>query len=92
MATTQQPIPIVRPEGLTETERELKRLADHTFLSLWSHPEVRSDRGMINGKGPGKEVCDLLVVFGNDVIIFSDKASDFQADGDLQTAWNRWFR
>jgi hypothetical protein len=92
MASTKQRIAIVRPEGVTDTERQLKRLADHTFLSLWSYPEVRSDRGMIDGKGPGKEVCDLLVVSGNDVIIFSDKRSDFQADGDLQTAWNRWFR
>jgi hypothetical protein len=34
----------------------------------------------------------LLVVFENHIIIFSDKETEFQDRGDLDTEWSRWFR
>ena len=37
-------------------------------------------------------MCDLLVVFGNQVIIFSDKHCSFRATGDPERDWSRWFR
>jgi hypothetical protein len=37
-------------------------------------------------------VCDLLVVFENDVIIFSDKNCNYPDTGDEQRDWSRWFR
>ncbi len=40
----------------------------------------------------GKELCDLLVVFGNDVIIFSDKVCAFPNTGDIELDWNRWYK
>jgi hypothetical protein len=62
-------MPIERADGVTEAERYLKRLCDRTFLSLWSYPGVYRDQG--SGKGTeGKEVCDLLVVFENHIIIW----------------------
>lgn len=34
----------------------------------------------------------MLVVFSNDVIIFSDKHIIFQIDRELGTVWPRWFK
>ena len=82
---------ISRADGITESERYLKELCDRTFLSLWSYPNVFRDQGS-SGKGDGKEVCDLLVVFENHVIIFSDKSCAFPDSGDLIKDWCRWFR
>lgn len=60
-------------KGATASERYLGSLARKAFLSLWSHPNVYTDENKKAGKGVGTELCDLLVVFGNDVLIFSDK-------------------
>ncbi len=83
--------PIVRGAGITPTERYLKLLCDSTFLSLWSYPGVYRDQRSGN-TGHGKEVCDLLVVFENDILIFSDKQCEFGDTGNLKTSWSRWFR
>src|SRR3569832_2440071 len=54
-------------QGTTDSERALARLARKAFLSLWSYPNVYSDKGRSGGMGDGKELADLLVVFGTDV-------------------------
>src|ERR1019366_8435988 len=82
---------VKRSEGVTPSERYLKKLCDHSFLSLWSYPGVFRDQGRPWGKGDGKEVADLLVVFENHVIIFSDKHIQFDA-GSIGVAWSRWFK
>ena len=82
---------LTRADGVTESERYLKTLCDRTFLSLWSYPGVYRDQKR-SGKGDGKEVCDLLVVFENHVVIFSDKDCAFLDSGDLVKDWGRWFR
>lgn len=79
-------------QGTTASERALTRLARKAFLSLWSYPNVYSDEGRSQGKGDGKELVDLLVVFGNDVLLFSDKHCAFQTDIDVKVAWPRWYR
>ncbi|ELQ01678.1 hypothetical protein [Pseudomonas syringae] len=79
-------------EGTTESERALTRLARKAFLSLWSYPNVYSNEGRSNGKGDGKELVDLLVVFGNDVLLFSDKHCAFHSDVDIKIAWPRWYK
>jgi hypothetical protein len=78
--------PIVRADGVTAAERYLKRLCDRTFLSLWSHAGVYRDQD------GGKEVADLLVVFDDHVVIFSDKDCAFPDTGDAQVDWSRWYR
>ncbi len=78
--------------GTTESERALARLARKAFLSLWSYPNVFSDEGRAGGKGDGKELVDLLVVFGNDVLLFSDKQCAFQDHADQKVAWRRWYK
>jgi len=40
----------------------------------------------------GKEVCDLLVIFENNIIIFSDKYCAFPSSGNLERDWCRWFK
>lgn len=79
-------------QGTTDSERALTRLARKAFLSLWSYPNVYSDEGKSGAKGDGKELVDLLVVFGTDVLLFSDKHCAFQSDIDIKVAWPRWYK
>jgi hypothetical protein len=84
--------PVVLPaDGVTKSERYLAKLCKRSFLSMWSYPGVFRDQGRPGGKGDGKELCDLLVIFENHIIIFSDKDCRF-GDGDLQIEWARWFK
>jgi hypothetical protein len=85
--------PVILPgEGVTAAERHLAKLCKQSFLSLWSYPSVFRDQGQKDGKGDGKEVCDLLVVFENHIIIFSDKDCEFRDTGDFATEWGRWYK
>ena len=83
---------VTRSEGTTPSEKYLKKLCDRSFLSLWSYPSVFRDQGRTKGKGDGKEVADLLVVFENHVIVFSDKHIHFENTNDIVVGWSRWFR
>ena len=79
-------------EGVNDSERILTQLCRKSFLRLWSQTNVFTNEGFKNGRGGTKELCDALVVFGKDVIIFSDKHVVFQTDNDLEVAWPRWYR
>lgn len=74
------------PPELTASERYLARLASRSFLTLWSYPRVYRDQD------DGKEIVDLLVVFDNHVILFSDKSCAFPNTGNLDRDWCRWYR
>lgn len=78
--------------GSTDSERLLARLARKAFLSLWSYPNPYTDEGRAHGKGVGKELTDLLVVFGQNVLLFSDKHCAYPTHSDANIAWSRWFR
>lgn len=82
---------VIKSESTNAAESFLRRLCEDTFLSLWSYPRVFRDQGK-TGNGDGKELCDLLVISGDDIIIFSDKYCKFQADKKPDVAWNRWFK
>lgn len=82
---------IARSQGTTDSERYLAKLADRTFLNLWAYPNVYNDK-KANAKGDGKELCDLLVVCGDHVLIFSDKTIAWPSGDDTQLAWRRWFK
>ena len=77
--------------GSTPSEEYLARLCGRTFLQLWSFPNLYRDQGKAGG-GDGKEICDLLVVCGEDIIIFSDKACRYPTSVDPDLAWRRWYR
>ena len=72
--------------GITPTERHLARLCDKTFLRLWNYPNLYRDQGC------GKELCDTLVVFDRDIIVFSDKSCVYPDTGDPVQDWARWFK
>ena len=81
--------------GKTSGELLLDKLCEKVFLSLWSYPNVYSDESRNKNKegrpvGDGKEICDLLVVFGNHVFIFSDKVC--ACDTFSEVDWKRWYR
>jgi hypothetical protein len=78
-------------DGLTDSERYLARLCRRSFLRLWSWPNVYRDQ-RAGAKTQGKEVCDLLAVFGRHVFIFSDKYCQFPRSPSLRTDWSRWYR
>jgi len=77
--------------GVTATERYLNRLARRSFLSLWSYPGVYRDQGL-GKRGEGAEICDLLVVFENHILIFSDKDCEFPDLPNVDLAWKRWYK
>ncbi|WFU00683.1 hypothetical protein QA648_10920 [Rhizobium sp. CB3171] len=82
--------PIIRSEGATESERYLAKLADRTFLNLWSYPNpYRSQK--LGGAGDGKEICDLIVVCDPHILIFSEKEITW-TDKAVEVAWSRWCR
>ena len=71
--------------GKTPTEQLLAALCEQSFLKLWSYPNPYRD--------DGKELCDLLAVFENQVFIFVDRESrKLQAEDATLTDWHRWRR
>jgi hypothetical protein len=77
---------IQKSEGTTPTERLLAELCERSFLKLWSYPNPYKD--------DGNELCDLLVVFENEVFIFFDREADLLETSaiDPQVLWDRWRR
>jgi len=80
-----------KSSGLTPSEQILADLCEHSFLDIWSFPNLANDSGL-SKNGTGKELCDLLVVFGNDIIIFSDKSCAYPHTGSPRLDWQRWYR
>ncbi|MEO6104123.1 MAG: SEC-C metal-binding domain-containing protein [Pseudoxanthomonas sp.] len=71
--------------GVTETERMLADFCERSFLKLWTYPNPYKD--------DGKELCDVLAVFGNHVFVFFDREKAFSdAPDDPKIAWDRWKR
>lgn len=75
---------VTKAEGITASERYLAKLATRTFLNLWCYPNLSS--------APGKELCDLLAVCGDHILIFSDKTIEWPASGDVNISWSRWYK
>jgi hypothetical protein len=73
------------PTHASESERYLGVLAERAFLKLWCYPNL------FIKKGGAKELCDLLLIFGEDIAIFSDKHCEF-GDGTQpeRVRWRRW--
>ncbi|HDS1714914.1 hypothetical protein HMH05_23380 [Pseudomonas sp. SbB1] len=61
-------------------------------MSLWAHANLHTDQDMHNGKGSAKEFADVMVVFGDDIVIFSDKHITYQSETDTKVAWKRWYK
>lgn len=76
--------------GFTKEEIFLNKLGENSFLRLWSWPNLFRDQG--GSKGDGKEICDLTVIFGDDILLFSDKKIEYNKTKDIKIAWARWAR
>ncbi|MBY8187533.1 SEC-C domain-containing protein [Vibrio fluvialis] len=83
--------PIKKETSVNESELFLSELAESTFFSLWSYPNIYRDEGC-SKTNTGKEMCDLFVLIGNDAIVFSDKSIEFKGDPDCRVTWNRWYK
>lgn len=68
---------------MTESEKFVYSLSQIAFLDLWSHPNPI-------GKRKDKELCDLLVVCDNHIIIISVKQIDISIKGDPKLEDKRW--
>jgi hypothetical protein len=79
-------VPITKSQGITPTERLLADFCERSFLRLWSYPNPYRD--------DGDELCDLLVVFEDQVFIFMDRESRRldNEDADPLLSWSRWKR
>lgn len=75
---------ITKNTGLNKSEEYLAKLCNKTFLSLWSYPNLY--------RAKGKELSDLFVVFGNHILIFSDKSCKYPETTNYELNWSRWFR
>ena len=81
---------VARGKGETASERYLAKLAEQSFLNLWCYPNPYRDQGRTRGRD-GKELCDLLVVCGRHIVIFSEKNISWPRR-DVGLAWRRWAR
>jgi hypothetical protein len=79
-------------EGLTAAERSVAQLCRCIFHDLWTYPNVFRAERQRGGNVISKEVCDLLVVFGDHVIVFSDKDCVFPTSNNPGLDWRRWYR
>ena len=80
--------PIVQNEGLTKRERYLASLARSRLFRLWSYPGLSRREA----DGRSQELADLMVIFGDDVLLFSDKDEAWSNHADINIAWKRWYR
>lgn len=69
---------------MTRSEQFVHRLAQHSFLSLWTTPNPFRTKG--------KELCDAMVVFGNRILLISVKECVLDGTIDEALAAQRWQR
>lgn len=72
-----------KSQGLTESEAILASFCEKSFFAPWTYPNLF--------KKPAKELVDLMVVFRNDVLLFSDKSCAYPETGDPKLDWRRWY-
>lgn len=73
------------------SEGILANLCQRSFLSFWSYPRPHTNEGF-SKRRQGDELCDLLVIFGDDVLIFSDKDRSYTNHVVARVNWDRWYR
>lgn len=69
---------------MTKTEKFVSDLCKLTFLPIWSYPNPIGKKG--------KELCDILIVCGNDIIIISVKEIIIESKGKPNVETDRWLK
>jgi hypothetical protein len=70
---------------VNQSEEFVYQVCRKSFLSLWSYANPQ-------GKDPGKELCDILVVCEPDIIIISVKEIKIPDSGNMDIDINRWIK
>jgi hypothetical protein len=83
--------PIKRGAGINAAEQELA-CSPTRYSSTYGPIQTCSSNANDADKGGGKELCDLLAVCGDDILIFSVKDIAWPKVDDPQVAWLRWYR
>jgi hypothetical protein len=78
--------------GVTKDENLLISLGLRSFLKFWSWPNLYRDQEKRTENQDGKEICDLTIMYGNDILFFSDKRIKFNSNKPTKIAWARWYR
>jgi hypothetical protein len=69
-------------EAVNASEQFVYDICKKSFLSLWSYVNPQ-------GKTPGKELCDILVVCNPHVIVISVKGNQLKNTDDPDVDWKR---
>jgi hypothetical protein len=77
---------------VNESEDYLFKIGHRSFLELWAYPNPYWGASPVSPPAKREELCDLLVVFGDTVIAFSDKSNLFPTSDDATLNWSRWYR
>lgn len=70
--------------AITPSEKFVFDLCNNTFLKLWCYDNPIGKKS--------KELCDVLIVCGNDILIFSVKEITINPSGDSQVDESRWLK
>lgn len=68
---------------MTPSEKYVSELCEKSFLPFWSYPSPL-------GKND-KELCDVLLMCGNDIVIISIKDIKVSEHSDQSVQYNRWY-
>ena len=68
---------------MTPSEKYVSELCEKSFLPFWSYPSPL-------GKND-KELCDVLLICGNDIVIISIKDIKVSEHSDQSVQYNRWY-
>ena len=71
--------------AVNQSEQWVYDICRQSFLSLWSYVNPQ-------GRDPGKELCDILVVCDPHVIVISVKEVEYIEDEDTDVYFERWRR
>jgi hypothetical protein len=71
--------------AINNSEQFVYEICEKSFLSLWSYANPQ-------GRNPGKELCDILVVCDPHVIVVSVKDIKLKDSGNEKVKWDRWQR
>jgi hypothetical protein len=71
--------------AINSSEQFVYEVCEKSFLSLWSYANPQ-------GRNPGKELCDILVVCDPHVIVVSVKDIELKDSGSERVKWDRWQR
>lgn len=91
---------LTRQSGTNESEKLINEVSDQCFMRLWNYPSPYRPQGKKSTLSDGKEICDHLVVFEDDILIISDKNGALTienseggiSDTSIEIGWKRYYK